>query len=105
MFQSFCENFSDKVRIKSFLWREILAEFIATFFLLVIFFFSANIILFFQLIGISANIQEKISTNNNNISINFAWGFGFTFAIYLAINVSGKILNEKSLKINFKAHI
>ncbi|CAD6187242.1 unnamed protein product [Caenorhabditis auriculariae] len=59
--------------------RELLAECLGTFFLL--------------LIGNSANIQSVVATGGNSTSCHIAWGIGFMFAVYLAASVSGAHLN------------
>uniref|UniRef100_A0AAU6SI46 Aquaporin 8 n=1 Tax=Steinernema feltiae TaxID=52066 RepID=A0AAU6SI46_STEFE len=73
------ETISDYIRIETSVVREALAEFIGTFFLL--------------LIGNSANIQNRFAPGGNSTSAHLAWGFGFAFAVYLAANVSGAHLN------------
>uniref|UniRef100_A0A1I8A7Q2 Aquaporin-9 n=1 Tax=Steinernema glaseri TaxID=37863 RepID=A0A1I8A7Q2_9BILA len=73
------ETLSDYLRIETSVVREALAEFIGTFFLL--------------LIGNSANIQNRFAPGGNSTSAHLAWGFGFAFAVYLAANVSGAHLN------------
>ncbi|CAO4385342.1 unnamed protein product [Caenorhabditis nigoni] len=59
--------------------RELLAECIGTFFLL--------------LIGNAANIQAAVAVGGNSTSCHIAWGIGFMFAVYLAASVSGGHLN------------
>uniref|UniRef100_A0A1I7XUZ1 Nuclear pore complex protein n=1 Tax=Heterorhabditis bacteriophora TaxID=37862 RepID=A0A1I7XUZ1_HETBA len=78
------DDFRDKVgslfRIEdNKLIRELLAECIGTFFLL--------------LIGTSANVQSAASVGGNSTSCHIAWGIGFMFAIYLAATVSGANIN------------
>ncbi|ULT82197.1 hypothetical protein L5515_017740 [Caenorhabditis briggsae] len=59
--------------------RELLAECIGTFFLL--------------LIGNAANVQAAVAVGGNSTSCHIAWGIGFMFAVYLAASVSGGHLN------------
>ncbi|WKY15581.1 hypothetical protein Q1695_000786 [Nippostrongylus brasiliensis] len=59
--------------------RELLAECIGTFFLL--------------LIGTAANVQAAAAAGGNSTSCHIAWGIGFMFAVYLAASVSGAHLN------------
>ncbi|KAH7730071.1 CRE-AQP-8 protein [Aphelenchoides avenae] len=67
------------MRTENAVVREFLAEFIATF--------------FFLLIGTSANVQAFVAPGGNTVSAHLAWGFGFAFAVYTAISVSGAHLN------------
>ncbi|RCN31557.1 channel protein, MIP family [Ancylostoma caninum] len=76
----FRERISNTLRIEdNKLVRELLAETIGTFFLL--------------LIGTAANIQAAASDGGNMTSCHIAWGIGFMFAVYLAASVSGAHLN------------
>ncbi|KAK6759731.1 hypothetical protein RB195_021351 [Necator americanus] len=76
----FRERISNTLRIEdNKLVRELLAETIGTFFLL--------------LIGTAANVQAAASDGGNMTSCHIAWGIGFMFAVYLAASVSGAHLN------------
>ncbi|KAI6174194.1 Aquaporin-10 [Aphelenchoides besseyi] len=72
------ESLVDKMGTENEVIRAILAEFLGTFFLL--------------LIGISANIQQEM-TGASATTAQLAWGFGFAFAVYTAYTVSGGHLN------------
>ncbi|CAI4228674.1 unnamed protein product [Auanema sp. JU1783] len=74
------EKFGSVFRIedKKFI-RELLAECIGTFFLL--------------LIGNSANVQAAVAAGGNSTSCHIAWGIGFMFAVFLAASISGAHLN------------
>lgn len=76
----FRDGISSALRIEeNKLVRELLAECIGTFFLL--------------LIGTAANVQAAAAADGNMTSCHIAWGIGFMFAVYLAANVSGAHLN------------
>ncbi|CAJ0610278.1 unnamed protein product [Cylicocyclus nassatus] len=76
----FRDRISNTLRIEdNKLIRELLAEAIGTFFLL--------------LIGTAANIQAAAAVGGNMTSCHIAWGIGFMFAVYLAASVSGAHLN------------
>uniref|UniRef100_F1L9B8 Aquaporin-10 n=1 Tax=Ascaris suum TaxID=6253 RepID=F1L9B8_ASCSU len=72
------ETISDHLRTEKAIVRELLAEFIGTFFLL--------------LIGTAANVQCVLG-GGNITSAHIAWGIGFAFAVFLAANASGGHLN------------
>ncbi|KAI6226833.1 Aquaporin-10 [Aphelenchoides besseyi] len=72
------ESLVDKMGTENEAIRAVLAEFLGTFFLL--------------LIGISANIQQEM-TGASATTAQLAWGFGFAFAVYTAYTVSGGHLN------------
>ncbi|KAI1723114.1 major intrinsic protein [Ditylenchus destructor] len=76
--ESFRENLVDHIRTENSAVREFMAEFIGTFFLL--------------LIGTSANIQTAFM-DSGLLGTQLAWGFGFAFGVYLAASVSGAHLN------------
>ncbi|KAI1723557.1 major intrinsic protein domain-containing protein [Ditylenchus destructor] len=76
--ESLRENLVDHIRTENSAVREFMAEFIGTFFLL--------------LIGTSANIQTAFM-ESGLLGTQLAWGFGFAFAVYLAASVSGAHLN------------
>ncbi|KAK6055797.1 channel protein, MIP family [Cooperia oncophora] len=74
------DRISNTLRIEdNKLIRELLAECIGTFFLL--------------LIGTAANVQAAVAVGGNSTSAHIAWGIGFMFAVYLAASVSGAHLN------------
>ncbi|VDO68744.1 unnamed protein product [Heligmosomoides polygyrus] len=74
------DRVSSALRIEDHkLVRELLAECIGTFFLL--------------LIGTAANVQAAAVAGGNMTSCHIAWGIGFMFAVYLAASVSGAHLN------------
>ncbi|XGW34974.1 hypothetical protein V3C99_018763 [Haemonchus contortus] len=76
----FRERIGNTLRIEdNKLLRELLAECIGTFFLL--------------LIGTAANVQAAAAVGGNSTSAHIAWGIGFMFAVYLAASVSGAHLN------------
>uniref|UniRef100_A0A0K0DUE8 Aquaporin n=1 Tax=Strongyloides stercoralis TaxID=6248 RepID=A0A0K0DUE8_STRER len=70
---------ADKLHTDQVTVREILAEFIAT--------------LFFVMIGTAANVQFASTGGNNMVVIPIAWGIGFAFSVYLAAAVSGAHIN------------
>ncbi|VDM24181.1 unnamed protein product [Toxocara canis] len=72
------DSISCRLRTDSAIVRELLAEFIGTFFLL--------------LIGTAANVQCVLG-GGNVTSAHIAWGIGFAFAVFLAANASGGHLN------------
>ncbi|CEF69327.1 Major intrinsic protein family and Aquaporin-like domain-containing protein [Strongyloides ratti] len=70
---------ADKLHTDQVTVREILAEFIAT--------------LFFVMIGTAANVQFASTGGSNMVVIPIAWGIGFAFSVYLASAVSGAHIN------------
>ncbi|PIO60964.1 hypothetical protein TELCIR_17527, partial [Teladorsagia circumcincta] len=73
--EEFRDRISNTLRIEdNKLIRELLAECIGTFFLL--------------LSGPAANIQAAVAVGGNSTSAHIAWGIGFMFAVYLAASVS-----------------
>ncbi|MFH4979645.1 hypothetical protein AB6A40_006354 [Gnathostoma spinigerum] len=78
MFESIRDTVCNLAHIENFLARRLLAEFIGTFFLL--------------LIGTSANVQHALD-GSSLISPQIAWGIGFAFAVLCAANTSGAHLN------------
>ncbi|VDK54928.1 unnamed protein product [Anisakis simplex] len=81
------EIISERIHTENAIVREILAEFIGTFFLL--------------FIGTAANVQNVLG-GGNITSAHIAWGIGFTFAVFLAANASGGHLNPA---ISFAAYL
>lgn len=74
-------NLLDKLRIRNHLAREILAEFIGTWILLIF--------------GDGVVAQTVLSEGNNgsSLSINWAWGMGVVMGIYWAGGISGAHIN------------
>lgn len=79
--------------------RELLAECIGTFFLLVCLGHCPFCEKIFKLIGNAANIQATVATGGNSTSAHIAWGIGFMFAVFLAASISGA-----SLPVYFLQH-
>uniref|UniRef100_A0A183CKS1 Aquaporin-9 n=1 Tax=Globodera pallida TaxID=36090 RepID=A0A183CKS1_GLOPA len=76
--ERFREKLAAFIRTENLLLRETLAEFVGTFFLL--------------LIGISANIQS-FPHNSVQFGPPLAWGLGLAFGIYTSAQISGGHLN------------
>uniref|UniRef100_A0A914H278 Uncharacterized protein n=1 Tax=Globodera rostochiensis TaxID=31243 RepID=A0A914H278_GLORO len=76
--ERFREKLAAFIRTENLLLRETLAEFVGTFFLL--------------LIGISANIQS-FPHNSVQFGPPFAWGLGLAFGVYTSAQISGGHLN------------
>ncbi|KAL3080783.1 hypothetical protein niasHS_014888 [Heterodera schachtii] len=72
------EKLASLIRTENQLLRETLAEFVGTFFLL--------------LIGISANIQSFQSASVH-FGPQFTWGLGLAFGVYISAQISGGHLN------------